>query len=516
MKKIIISTAIAAVFLSVQSCNSTDFDQDVADIKVTNGDADFSRYIALGNSLTSGYRDGALYIDAQNESYPNIIAQQMKLAGGGDFKLPLMADNNGGIVLGANIIQPTKLYIQSFAKGAPVISKVNAVPTTSLATPLSGSFGNMGVPGAKSFHLVAEGYGNLANVASGKANPYFVRFASSASTSVLKDAVAQKPTFFSLWIGNNDVLSYATSGGVGTNQTGNYNAATYGSNDITDPKVLAGSIKAIVEGMKSAGASKGVIANIPSVTDIPFFTTIPYNPVPLTKENAAVINGGLGRLTPILKVLKADGRLQTLKEGQNPVLIKDESLKDLSKPISFMLKQSGIPAELANFLGDTFGQARHATSEDLILLTTKAEIGTPVTLPSTIPATYANMLNKHGITYPLDDKYVLTKAEIEEIKATTTAYNAAIKSLADEYNLAFVDANAKMVELGKNSGIKWDGVNYSAKFITGGAFSLDGVHLTGRGYAIIGNEFIKAINAKYNSTLPQVNPNKYSGVTFPK
>ena len=73
-----------------------------------------------------------------------------------------------------------------------------------------------------------------------------------------------------------------------------------------------------------------------------------------------------------------------------------------------------------------------------------------------------------------------------------------------------------MVELGKNSGIKWDGVNYSAKFITGGAFSLDGVHLTGRGYAIIGNEFIKAINAKYNSTLPQVNPNKYSGVTFPK
>ena len=126
-----------------------------------------------------------------------------------------MADNNGGIVVGADVIQPTKLYIQSFIKGSPVISKVDAVPTTSLTAPLSGGFGNMGVPGAKSFHLVAEGYGNLANVASGKANPYFVRFASSASTSVLKDAVAQKPTFFSLWIGNNDVLSYATSAGVG-------------------------------------------------------------------------------------------------------------------------------------------------------------------------------------------------------------------------------------------------------------------------------------------------------------
>jgi hypothetical protein len=28
--------------------------------------------------------------------------------------------------------------------------------------------------------------------------------------------MSQKPTFFSLWIGNNDVLGYATTGGDGT------------------------------------------------------------------------------------------------------------------------------------------------------------------------------------------------------------------------------------------------------------------------------------------------------------
>jgi lysophospholipase L1-like esterase len=49
----------------------------------------------------------------------------------------------------------------------------------------------------------------------------------------------------------------------------------------------------------------------------------------------------------------------------------------------------------------------------------------------------------------------------------------------------------------------------------GGTFSLDGVHLTGRGYAIIANEFIKAINKTYKSNLPEVNPNAYSGVSFP-
>ena len=58
-------------------------------------------------------------------------------------------------------------------------------------------------------------------------------------------------------------------------------------------------------------------------------------------------------------------------------------------------------------------------------------------------------------------------------------------------------------------------MNYSTAFVTGGSFSLDGVHLTGKGYAVIANEFIKAINAKYKSNLRQVNPNNYSGVKFP-
>ena len=72
-----------------------------------------------------------------------------------------------------------------------------------------------------------------------------------------------------------------------------------------------------------------------------------------------------------------------------------------------------------------------------------------------------------------------------------------------------------MKDLSRQSGIQFDGVKYTASFIKGGTFSLDGVHLTGRGYALIANEFIKAINNTYKSTLPQVNVNSYSGVTFP-
>ena len=502
MKKVFISSMAVLAVLSVTSCK-TDFETDVADIAVTSGEADFSKYVALGNSLTSGYRDGTVYLDGQLESYPAMIAEQMQKAGGGTFTQPLVPDNIGGFS-----------NIPGF-KGKLTLQVVNGALTPVYSTAVStldrltGTYNNMGVPGAKSFHLVANGYGNMAGLTTGTANPYFVRFASSSTASVLDDAKAQNPTFFSLWIGNNDVLSYATSGGVGTNQTGNINPATYSSNDITDPNVLAGSIRTVLEGMKSVGATKGVIANIPNVTSIPFFTTVPYNAIPLDEAYATALNTQLvGRLEPVLTALGQGDRLKTLVVGQNPLLIKDETLTDLSAQITAVLTRNGVSAALASFIGTTYGQARHATSEDLILLSTKSVINTDVT---GVPAPF----NKLGITYPLEDKYVLTKSEVAEIQRATDAYNTHIKALAEVYGLAFVDANAKMIELGKNSGIQYNGVTYSTAFVTGGSFSLDGVHLTGRGYAVIANEFIKAINAKYKSTLPQVNPNNYSGIKFP-
>jgi lysophospholipase L1-like esterase len=121
----------------------------------------------------------------------------------------------------------------------------------------------------------------------------------------------------------------------------------------------------------------------------------------------------------------------------------------------------------------------------------------------------------YGLSYPLQDKHILIPTEAAEIKTAVDAMNVKIKAVAAAKGLAFVDANAKMLELSANSGIQYDAVKYSAKFITGGTFSLDGVHLTGRGYALIANEFLRVINAKYHSTLPMVNVNSYSGVTFP-
>ena len=509
MKKIFISS-IAASLLFVVSCQN-DFENSTEDVVVTAGDADFSKYIALGNSLTSGYRDNALYIDGQNESYPNIVANQMKLAGGGEFIQPLMSDNNGGIVFGGQTIQGTKLFIESFANGSPVLKNVAATPTTDVTKKLTGTINNMGVPGAKSFHLVAPGYGSLAALPTQRSNPYYVRFATSETSSIAGDAAAQRPTFFSLWIGNNDVLSYATSGGSGIDQKGNTNPATYGSNDISDPAVVAASIKGVLETMKAAGATKGVIGNIPYVTSIPYFTTVPYNPLTPAAlgANLATLNTNLyGPLKQALTAFGQGNRINLLSAtSANPVLIKDTSLTNLSVQLTAALTPA-LGAPTAAAFGQIFGQARQATSEDHVLLTASSVIATPN------PAAPA-AINVNGVSYPLENQYVLTKTEAALVKTAVDAYNLQIANLATSYGLAFVNANAKMIELNSMSGIQFDGVKYTAKFVTGGTFSLDGVHLTGRGYAVVANEFLKAINGKYRSNLPMVSPNSYSGVKFP-
>ena len=509
MKKIFISS-IAASLLFAVSCQN-DFENSTEDVVVTAGDADFSKYIALGNSLTSGYRDNALYIDGQNESYPNIVANQMKLAGGGEFIQPLMSDNNGGMVLGGQTILGTKLFIESFANGSPVLKNVAATPTTDVTKKLTGTINNMGVPGAKSFHLVAPGYGSLAALATQRSNPYYVRFATSETSTIAGDAAAQRPTFFSLWIGNNDVLSYATSGGSGIDQKGNTNPATYGSNDISDPAVVAGSIKGVLDAMKAAGATKGVIGNIPYVTSIPYFTTVPYNPLTPAAlgANLATLNTNLyGPLKQALTAFGQGNRINLLSAtSANPVLIKDTSLTNLSVQLTAALTPA-LGAPTAAAFGQIFGQARQATSEDHVLLTASSVIATPN------PAAPA-AINVNGVSYPLENQYVLTKTEAALVKTAVDAYNLQIANLATSYGLAFVNANAKMIELNSMSGIQFDGVKYTAKFVTGGTFSLDGVHLTGRGYAVVANEFLKAINGKYRSNLPMVSPNSYSGVKFP-
>lgn len=499
---------IAVLALGIVSCEP-EFDNPVDEAGAyTNGEADFSRYVALGNSLTAGYADNALYITGQENAYPNILSQQFeKTQDIEEFTIPFMNDNAGGLLLGGNQITQNRLVLAVDENGdsAPrVYTGMQA--TTEVGNVLQGPFSNMGVPGAKSYHLGFSGYGNVQNLATQSANPYFVRFASSPEATVLEDALAQNPTFFSLWIGNNDVLGYATSGGTGEFQLNNLDPSTYGENDITDPNAFAGIYGQMVQAL-AASASGGVLVNIPDVAAVPFFTTVSANPIPLDAATAGALNQQFSAYnTQVLPGLvqagfitaeEAQARQINFAEGQNYVTLQDESLTDISQAIQ------GAPFNLDPQTAGLLSQLRQATPTDLIPLTSAGFLGTTV-------GDNPNMVN--GVSVPLGDEHVLTNAEQELVKDATTRYNQAISGLAQANGLALVDANALLNQLAEG-GISFDGGTITSEFGTGGAFSLDGIHLTPRGNAVMANEIIDVINSTYNASVPKVNVGTYGTVT---
>lgn len=505
MKKYI--TCIAFAALALTACEP-EFENSVKDEGFyTNAEVDFTTYVAVGNSLTAGYADGALYIEGQKNSFPNILAQQFARVGGGDFKQPLMADNLGGMILSPNKQLENRFILKVDKESVPYLFRVQGTPTTVVSDHLTGPFNNMGVPGAKSFHLLAPGYGNIAGLATKQANPYYVRFASSPNASVIADAMAQNPTFFTLWIGANDVLSFATSGGVGVDQTGNMNPATYGGNDITDPTVFGGVYNQLVTTLTSKGA-KGVLINIPDVRDTPYFTRVPANPVPLEATTAAALNQQFaGYNTQILPALVAQGvitqaeadlRKISFEDSQtNYLTIHDESLTDLTQ---ILQASFNLPAPTAELLG----QLRQTNDNDLVVLTASNIIGTMVN---------GNPQLVNGVSVPLADKWVLTTTEQSMIATATAAYNTTIETIAQANGLAFLDANALLDKLA-SEGITTFGVTLTDVFASGGAFSLDGIHLTPRGYALVANRILKEINTSYSTKIPLVNIATYRTVAM--
>ncbi|MDD4555498.1 MAG: membrane lipoprotein lipid attachment site-containing protein, partial [Bacteroidales bacterium] len=70
-------------------------DKKIDEYPASSNGVDFSNYVAVGNSLTSGHSDNALYLSGQQNSYPNILASQFQTVGGGAFRQPLIGTEDG-------------------------------------------------------------------------------------------------------------------------------------------------------------------------------------------------------------------------------------------------------------------------------------------------------------------------------------------------------------------------------------------------------------------------------------
>jgi lysophospholipase L1-like esterase len=419
------------------------------------GDANFSKSIAIGGDYMAGYQDGALYRDGQERSIPALLARQFALAGGGDFKQGLLPDNNG---FGWNskpweswFVQASHLNYRYDCEGVRSLGPVKDSLSRNAAAALyannySAANCNFSIPFARTADLFLAALGN--DPGTNYLNPYYYRIASTPGTStVMADARNANATFFTAWLGMEDIFEYARHGGVGT---------------IMSPALFATYLDSAFSSLTANGA-KGCIANIPDFRNFPYYTLVPWNGADLTQSKADSLTDiyATAGLTHIV-----------FSEGANGFIIDDVN----------------APAGVRQL---------HAKEY--------------ITLSVPLDSMKCNYL---GILFAvLPDQYVLDSSEIAYIDQMTTDYNTVIIQKAQQYGLAMVDANTYFKTV--DAGIKWNGVDFNTKFVTGGFYSLDGYHPNQNGYALIANEFIKAINLKYRASVPTLNCVDCNGVLFP-
>ena len=229
---------------------------------VDTGSANFTKYVALGDSLTAGFSSGSIVVTYQANSYPALLHRQATGSASG-FEQPTVS------VPGL----PGILRLVSLVPG-PVIT-----PTPGQGQPtnlnLQRPYDNMAIPGARLHDLLTKTQSTSAS------DPTDLVLRHLGFTQ-LQQGLSFPPTFVSLWIGNNDALAAATSGIVIDGVT------------LTTAEQFDAEFRIVAGAIASTGA-KMAIANIPNVTSIPFVTTISRF-VTLPNGQVVTLNGPNGPL----------------------------------------------------------------------------------------------------------------------------------------------------------------------------------------------------------------------------
>jgi hypothetical protein len=285
---------IATLAVVISACST-----ELTEPKYSQGDADITKYIALGGGYSAGYADNALHLDNQKMSFPTIIANRFSTAGGGDFTQPLVNSGNG---LGLDNNAKLKLQLVSSSCNDPYVNAVAVDTIGDLSnTAWIGAavrYQNMSVPGARITDLNKQQFGDPSPFVG---NIFYARFAiNPGQSTVIGDALVQSPTFYTAWIGMEDIYGFAVGGG---NQ---------GNDSITDISVFEDDLTNLLSSFTSIGA-KGAIATIPEINTIPFFAAIPWNGLILDASKAQSLTAAYAGINPNI----------TFQEGANGFVVSD-------------------------------------------------------------------------------------------------------------------------------------------------------------------------------------------------
>ena len=246
-----------------------------------------------------------------------------------------------------------------------------------------------------------------------------------------------------VWLGSNDLLKPAFSGGLAP---------------VTAPQSMHDDIKSIILQLQGAG-SKVAVANLVDVMGAATFIPVPaYQPT-----LQAYISGIL----------------------QSPP-------NNLPAPVANAIALQYSTAYAAQEIAQTgMGPNGYFTINALFKTLQTAAAQIPASAPPVAPA--------------LGSGDFVADAVANNVKALNAAYNASIAQAASETGAALVDIHALFVQIATAGGVPVNPPKCCSLVYRGGLSSLDGLHPSNTGYAIIANAWIAQLNTSYNLGIPAVN-----------
>jgi lysophospholipase L1-like esterase len=335
---------------------------------------DFTRYVALGDSLTAGIASASYMDYYQKRAYPQLLATQ---ANGSFLEGPFVAPPGLTPILVLNSLVPLSLGPTDFP---PPADPFDYFYNLTLEEP----YQNLGISGADTNDLLTK-TGNALNLVAGNfdnvAYDITLRIPQvpDPATGELIDftpmvaAISQQPTFLTVWIGSNDVLGAVLA------------ATPIDGITMTPLDAITADYATLIGGLAMSLPSTDIVVlnifsdarwlpfstTVPTSADIPGVGTVPfvgeYGPLEagdyLTLPASALLAAGMGLPIPGSPPLPEDVNPST---GAPGVILRAAEIEVINERLAAVNDIiAGVAAQFPNVhLFDTSGLMQEVVDGD--------------------------------------------------------------------------------------------------------------------------------------------------------
>ncbi len=494
MKKVrsVAAAAVAAALLAACSGGGSSTPSPVSTAPANTIVTPSISIVGVGDSLTAGYQsDGLLGVPvvpnpvAGSPFQPGVPATQengwwallWSQANGGaavgnaaNSPLPLISGPGLGTVLVPNAaLSPTAIVSGAGATcaGLNALAYSYATALQTRANPTTTPF-DLGIPGQNVHEAYYQtgpevpcsipatattqfaGLIALLGGGGGESGTFYPILGNFLQGTTQVGAAASLHTkYATVWLGSNDLLKFTFS---------------LGTLPATSASAMQADLVTIIRALQGAG-EKVAIANLVTVLDAAYFVPQPA--------------------------------LQT-------VLVQDATATATASALA-----QGAPAGTAAAIGAAAGAqvatAYTAVVAPALLATYGVGSGGYVTI-SGISKILTSLLTPGNPPYTLGGGDFVPDALAAQVSALNVAYNGSIAAAANQTGAALVNVNTAFAQLVAHPGTTVPGQCCTMQF-GGGFFSLDGIHPSNTGYAVLANLFIAQFNTSFGTTIPLVNVN---------